>query len=344
MLSVQVNFRTILKNVNTIKKQLKTGTRFCAVVKANAYGLGLERISKLLAPVVDCFAVATLHEGIKLRQIGIEQDILVFGICEDVALATKNNLIITVENIKQARKIVEENLHPRIHIAVNTGMNRFGITSVHELRETLQILSYEHVEGFYTHLAYESNNLNAVKNAIQHFKKLTHICQQYFPRVIVHAGCSGVIDYPPAHFDMMRIGKALYGGVHGTETAITVTSKIVTVKKVKPGSTVGYNGNFKTTQATLIGVIYGGYANGIPTQFSSHVNVLVEKTPCPIIGRICMDYCFVDVSHVSQPLGKRVTFLAPIKGQTLMDLSNQANMITCNLLLDICRSKIETLN
>ncbi len=335
MLSIQVNLHTIVKNVATIKKQLRTGTRFCAVVKADAYGLGIKQISKMLAPLVDCFAVASVAEGITLRQIGIRQDILLFGVCEDVDAAIHHNLIITVESVAQARALQKDNLHPRIHLAVNTGMNRFGLSSVHELRETLQLLCHERVEGIYTHLAYESDHPDEIKVALERFQKLTYICQKYFPHALVHAGCSGVISYPPAHFDMIRIGKALYGGVSETQTALTVTSQIVAVKKIKAGATVGYNGTFVAPQAMVIGVVRGGYANGIPPQFSGTVKVLVGKQPCPIVGRVCMDCFFVDVSKVANPLAQRVTIIAPQAGQTLLDVSRQANMITCNLLHDL---------
>ena len=116
MLSVQVNLRTIIKNVALIKKQLKAGTKFCAVVKSNAYGLGLERISKILAPLVDCFAVARIDEAITLRQLGIRQDILLLGVCTDIPTAVKHNIIITLEHPQQAESMLKNNLHPRIHI------------------------------------------------------------------------------------------------------------------------------------------------------------------------------------------------------------------------------------
>lgn len=338
MLSVQVNLRTIIKNVTAIKKRLKPGTKFCAVVKSNAYGLGLERISKLLTPHVDCFAVATIKEGIELRKLGIQQDILIFGICDDVKAAIKNNLIITIESTAQAKLLQRKKLHPRIHIAVNTGMNRFGISSVHELRETLQTLSQERIEGVYTHLAYESDNLPAVQNALKLFKKFTTICQKYFPRILIHAGCSGVITYPPAHFDMVRIGKALYGGIRETQTALTVTSQIIAVQKIKPGMTIGYNGTFTATRPRVVGIIRGGYADGIPTKFSNNGIVYVGKKACPIIGRICMDYCFADVSDVTSPVAKRVTFISPKNGQTLLDVAQQTKMITCDLLLGLSKS------
>lgn len=338
MLSVQVNFRTIIKNVATIKKRLKPGTKFCAVVKANAYGLGLLRISKLLSPYVDYFAVATLKEAIALRENGIRQDILLFGVCDNIKVAIKNNIIITVSNTTEAKFIQTKKLHPRIHIAINTGMNRFGLSSVHELRKTLAILKQEHVEGVYTHLAYEKDNLTAVKNQINLFKKFTGICQKTFPQILIHAGCSGVIDYPPAHFNMVRIGKALYGGIPETQTAITVTSQIIATQKIKTNTTVGYNGTFTTSQPTIIGIVRGGYANGIPTQFSNTATILVDKKPCPIIGRICMDYCFVDVSKVAKPLNKQVTFICNKKGQNLLDVAQRSHMITCDLLLNLSRT------
>ncbi len=332
MLSVQVNLHTIIKNVAIIKRHLQGGTKICAVVKANAYGFGLTKISQLLAPYVDCFAVATVQEGIALRQIGIRQDILLLGICEDISTAIKHNLIITVENLFQALSIQKNKLHPRIHIAVNTGMNRFGLNSVHELREILQICTHEQVEGIYTHFAYESDNPTALKIALERFHKFTQICKKYFPRVLVHAGCSGAINYPAAHLDMIRIGKALYGGISETQTALTVTSRIVAVKKIKPGATVGYNGIYTATQPTIVGIVRGGYANGIPTQFSGTVKVLVGKQLCRIIGRVCMDYFFIDVSKIVNPLSQIVTIIAPQNGQTILDIARQAKMITCDLL------------
>lgn len=337
MLTVQVNLRTIAKNVTTIKKHLRVGTKFCAVVKDNAYGLGLVRIGKFLAPLVDCFAVATVAEGIALRQAGIRKDILLLGICDDIPQAIKHNLIITVENLVQAQTIVKKLWHPRIHLAVNTSMNRFGFSSVHELREALQTLCREHVEGVYTHLAYEAEHSQLVKNSLAQFQRYVRLCQKYFAKLTVHAGCSGVISLPAAHYDMLRVGKALYGGSPETQTALTVTSQIVAVKKVKPNTTIGYNGTFTVNKASVIGIVHGGYANGIPTLFSNTVSVLVGKHHCPVIGRVCMDYFFIDVSKVANPLGQTVTIIAPQAGQGLLDLARQAKMVTCDLLLQLNR-------
>ena len=293
------------------------------------------RISKLLAPLVDCFAVATVTEGVTLRQIGIQKDILVLGICDNISAAIQNNLIITIESITQAHFLIKNKLHPRIHLAINTSMNRFGISSIHELRETLHLLTSERMEGIYTHLAYESDHPDEIQPALRCFKKFTQVCQKYFPHVIIHAGCSGTINYPAAHFDMMRIGKALYGGIRETQTALTVTSQIVAIKKLKPGATVGYNGTFVASQPTVIGIVRGGYANGIPTQFSGNVKVLVGKQPCPIIGRVCMDYFFIDVSKITNPLAQKVTIISSQNGQTLLEIAKQTKMLTCDLLLKL---------
>ncbi len=338
MLSVQVNLRTIIKNVATIKKHLRNDTKLCAVVKANAYGFGLIRISRLLAPLVDCFAVATLAEGITLRHNGIKQDILIFGICEDIPTAIKHNLIITIESPSQARILHKQKLHPRIHLAINTGMNRFGLNSIHELRTILQLLNHDRIEGVYTHLAYEQDHPSQLKTYLDRFQKYVQVCQKHFPHITVHAGCSGVINYPLAHFDMVRIGKALYGGTAGTKTALTITSRIISIKKIKSGETVGYDGTFVAPRPLVVAIVQGGYANGIPTQFSNKVNVLVGKHSCRVIGRVCMDYFFIDVSEVDNPLNKKVTIISHQHGQTLPAISQQAQMITCDLLHQLTTS------
>lgn len=340
MLTVQVNLHTIAKNVATIKKYLHGKTKLCAVVKANAYGLGLVRIGKLLDPIVDCLAVATVAEGVTLRQAGIHKDILILGICDDIATACQYDLIITVENIRQAQWLHQKKLHPRIHLAINTGMNRFGLSSVYEWRATLQLLAYERVEGIYTHLAYEADHSTAVKSALERFQKFVCIAQKYFPKAMLHAGCSGVLNYPAAHFDMIRIGKALYGGIPETQTALTVTSQIIAVRKIKAGSTVGYLGTFTATGMTAVGIVRGGYANGVPMQFGNTIQVLVGKQRCPIIGRICMDYFFIDVSKVTKPLGQTVTLIAPHHGQDLFNIAKQAKMVTCDLLLGFGKKTI----
>ncbi len=333
MLFVQVNLRTIAKNVATIKKHLSAGTKICAVVKTNAYGLGLTRIAKALNPLVDCFAVGKVQEGVTLRQAKIDKDILVLGICDDIRTAIKYNLIVTIENVSQAQMLRKNQWHPRIHLAVNTGMNRFGFNSVHELRETLLLCACEHIEGIYTHLAYESDQPEQVKAALLRFQKFVHVCQKYFPHVLVHAGCSGVLSYPTAHLDMVRIGKAFYGGSPETQNAVTITTKIVAVKKIKAGTTVGYGGTFNSKHATVIGIVRGGYADGIPTQFANTVKVLVGKHHCPVVGRVCMDYFFIDVGKVSNPLGQTVTIIGTQRGQGLLDMARASGMVTCDLLL-----------
>lgn len=335
MLSVQVKLKAILKNVTAIKRQLKPGTKFCAVVKANAYGFGAEKISRLLEPLVDCFAVANTTEGVALRGYGIQKDILVFGVTQDVATARQHNLIITIGSVEAATNLAKSNQQPRIHLAVNTGMNRFGLNSIYELRTVLQLLSHAKIEGLYTHLAYETDHLPNVEAALRKFKKYVYLCKKYFPNVLVHAGCSGVINYPPAHFDMMRIGKALYGGCHGTQTVLTVKSKIVAVRKIKPGETVGYNGEFIATKPTVIGVVAGGYTAGIQMKFQGANFVTIDKQVCPIVGRVCMDCFFIDVSHIPNPLGKTVTIISPAAGQTIMDVSQKTNLIACSILTEL---------
>lgn len=332
MLSVQVNLRAITKNITAIKKRLQPNTKFCAVVKSNAYGFGLERISHLIAPLVDCFAVMTIVEGIALRNYGIKQDILILGVTTDFASAIKHNLIVTLNTVTEAKYLRQNHLRPRLHIAINTGMNRFGLNSVHELRAVLQILPDARLEGCYTHLAYEADHPAQIDQALVQFQKFTRIVKQYYPHAILHAGCSGVINYPTAHLDMLRIGKAMYGGTPDTQTALTIKSQIIAVKKIKAGATVGYNGEFVAPKAMQIGVVQGGYAHGIQRQLSGTASVIVNNHRCPIVGRICMDCFFIDVTDLNRPLGQTVTIMTTGHGQTLMDLAKITQTIPCYLL------------
>ena len=118
--------------------------------------------------------------------------------------------------------------------------------------------------------------------------------------------------------------------------------KIIAIKKLKPGETVGYNGTFKATRPTVVGVVRGGYANGIPIQFSNSVNVLVGKEKCSVIGRVCMDYFFIDLTNINKPLSKQVTIISNSPGQTLIEMAEATGMVTCDLLLSL--QKISNVN
>jgi len=341
MLKAQINTKTILKNIKIVRGHLGEGVRLCAVVKANAYGLGDVLIAKIVSAAVDWFAVARMSEALRLREAGISHPILLFGICDDVKKAVQNNIIVSVNSLSEMQHICTalegQECKLRIHIKVNTGMNRYGITSPWQLRSILALAARTNtviVDGLYTHMSHETDNTACIERQLQKFVPFRAMLKRSHPRAIIHAACSGSFHYKPSQFDMVRIGKSMYGGFDGYKTAITLTSKVTAVQHVPRGSGVNYNARWVAECPTTIGVVPCGYADiGSLCFHASHV--MVGKHLCPIIGVVCMDTFAVDVTGMPCPLGKVVRILGPDAGISIMDFVKKSGRSACPLLCSL---------
>jgi alanine racemase len=343
MLKIQIDLGVIKNNLLKIKKDLPAATKICAVVKANAYGLGDIKVAAAIENLVDCFGVATVKEGKRLRDANIKKDILVFGVCENIVMADKHNLIITINSLREIQNITRRT---RIHIAVDTGMHRFGVDRLTEFQKIIKSAKSNpniSAEGLYTHFAHEADNLQSVGRQLNTFKPYITYFKRHFPSRIIHAAASGTLSYPLAIFDMVRIGKALYGGIEGTQTAVTVRSQIVMVRQLNADERVGYNGTFRAAKPTAIGVISGGYADGIDMRFCGHSFVTVGDTVCQIVGRVCMDCFFIILPDGKNMAGKAVTIISPNAGQTLTDINQKTGVIICDILCGLNHARADVL-
>ena len=170
-----IDLNNLTYNATEIKKRLNKGVKFCAVVKADAYGHGASVVANALYNLVDCFAVAIVEEGIELRQSGIDKDVLVLTTAfkEDLERAIDYNLTLTVTSVRQIKDIIRlahrKNKKVKIHIKYNTGMNRQGVDGVCQLKEILEVISrskFVVLDGFYSHFSAPENkkSLNSALN------------------------------------------------------------------------------------------------------------------------------------------------------------------------------------
>lgn len=340
MTKTVINFKTIHWNIRKLKKQLLPNVQFCAVVKANAYSLGDVTVARGIESEVDSFAVAHIKEAVRLREGGIKAPILLMGPCSDFRTAISKNIIVSIHSTSEIKNLCKAlqgypTAKVKIHIKVNTGMNRYGISSVWQLKAILQLAEKAHgilVDGLYTHMAFEIDKKTEIDAQLKKFVSFRTLMRKHYPRAIVHAACSGSAEYYPAQFDMVRIGKIMYGGFDGYRTAIKVTSKIVAVQNLAAGANVGYGGACAVTSPTVCGVVPCGYADLVHFNFGGAHSVRVDGTPCQILGRVCMDSCIIDVTHIKSPMGKTVTIIADQKGLGIMDISRRTNTIACDLL------------
>ncbi len=270
-----INLNTLEKNALAIKSGINQGVKFCAVVKADAYGHGAPVVANRIYKIVDCFAVALVEEGVELRQSGIDKDILVLTpiLNADIERAVGNSLTLTVENLNQLRAIDKEskrqNKKTKIHLKYNVGMNRFGVDSLVQLNELLECVSVKSnliLDGAYSHLGCPQNK-KALKIAENKFLLANNLVKRYNNKAICHLSASGGF-LMGKQFDMVRIGILLYGYKPFTSRKIKVSpvmkvyAPVIRQRKICKGDSALY-GDFTVDISKEVLLIRFGYADGL---------------------------------------------------------------------------------
>jgi len=293
--------------------------KIMAVVKANAYGHGALEVGQIcLNAGAERLAVAILNEAVSLRQGGIKSPIMILGWTpvEDYRRALENNIILTIYNLEEARQLNEQaksmGKKATIHLKVDTGMTRIGLVPSEESVNTaLEIMGLENleVEGIFTHLS-KADELDKTYSyrQLERFwdfvEKIEKGAKKQIP--IKHAANSAaIIDLPEAHLDMVRPGIMLYGLKPSSQVnlskvdlrqAMTLKARVSRVEKFAAGTRVSYGGIFTTARETVIASLPLGYADGYSRFLTGKGEALYEGQRFPIIGRICMDQCMIDVT------------------------------------------------
>ncbi len=276
-----MDLNALSKNVKEIIKRLPKNVKLCAVVKADAYGHGAEKISAHIYKEVDCFAVALIEEGINLRLSGIDKEIIVFtppfNLLE-TERAVRYNLTLTTFNLSQINMIekVAKKLavSATIHLKYDTGMGRYGVKDKNTLINVLEKLKKsKHVKlcGFYSHLK-APNDKKATDRAVREFLLAKQIVKRYNSKVTFHLSASGGF-LKGLYFDMVRIGILLYGYKPFKDESINVkpvmkiTAPVIENRLIKKGESAMYG--FCTADRELkVALARFGYADGLPREKS----------------------------------------------------------------------------
>jgi len=316
---LQVDLAALIHNLHLFKKLLHPETKMMAMVKAMSYGLGdAELINELCYHNIDYLAVAYTDEGIALRKRNIKQPIIVLG-----AEATGFDLMIRYQlepvifNLFYLKELIQT-LHnyPKIdvfpiHIKIDTGMHRLGFDEeeIDEMLKLVNSCSKIKIASVFTHLAAAEDikEDSFTKNQIQKFISIcqkidTQISYPYLKHVL---NTAGIVRFPEAQFDMVRLGLGLYGFCplpeiqQQLQSVISLSSVITQIKNVKKGETIGYNRTFTAKEDMQIAIVPVGYADGFPRELSNGVRaMLVHQKQCPVVGRISMDMTTIDVTHL----------------------------------------------
>jgi len=317
-----------LRHNYNIVKTTAGGRRMMAVVKANGYGHGAVESTKALAQEgCDFFAVFTFEEAVELRDAGIEEDIFVFSRSRHETFAEAVDRHITL-NISHANDVdalagfhAETGESPKVHLKVDTGMTRLGIT-MEEVESVLkQIKDSEGIrcEGIYSHYATaDEGDLDYANEQLKNFNAVLEIADSLGIQFsIKHFSNSGsVLNLPESGFDAVRVGMLLYGAFPSDEVPAELDIKpvmefrgpIVHVRRVSAGTQVSYGGVWTAEKETTIGVIQTGFADGFPRPWYAGGCVSYRGNRYPIAGRVCMDQLMVDFGDASPNEGEDVLF------------------------------------
>ena len=317
-----VSSAAIANNIGIIRKMVGPSVRIMVVVKANGYGHGIYEVSRAaLDAGADWLGVATVTEGAFLRRRNIMAPILVLSPVfeEEFENIVLNNLVSTIFSLDTAKKLahvagyLERTV--KVHIKVDTGMNRVGYTgdAVAIAAEIAEIMRFPGivVEGIYSHFAASDDNPDFTGEQLARFKHIIGTLEDFGLHIpIKHISNSGgILGYPECNLDMVRSGVLTYGlapnslaeGAQelvrlGFVSALTLKSRVAHVKTVKAGDSVGYGRNFIATHDIRVATVPIGYADGISRKLSNRGYVLINGKFCDIIGNICMDQFMVDAT------------------------------------------------
>ncbi|MEM9424291.1 MAG: alanine racemase [Spirochaetota bacterium] len=306
----EISLPNLYHNLAHFRACLQPRVRLCLAVKGNAYGHGLSEISRRAAADshVDSYAVATVEEGIALRQAGIRQAILLLSahLKEEIPLLCQWELEPLISHSHYLsdyqREAARHKTTLRLHLKIDTGMSRAGALPAvaPAIAGAIQRLDALKLNGICTHFASaDEENPDQTQAQIQCFNQvLSTLREQNIPLPCIHAANSAAtLRYPETHFDMVRIGIGAYG--YSCETlrpVMTLKSKIGLIKPVPRGAKVSYGGTWTAPRDSLLALLPIGYADGYSRLLSNQGQVLLQGEPCPLVGRVSMDQIVIDLT------------------------------------------------
>lgn len=316
----EIDLKALENNIRNIKSCIKNKAKWCAVVKADAYGHGAVAVArKAVEQGADYLAVAVISEAISLRQAGFTTPILILGTTPVEASADLVAYDITqaVYTVEQAKAIsaeaVRQGKTTKIHMAVDTGMSRIGVRpeQAGDLAQALSVMPGIELEGMFSHFALaDAKDKSFAYQQVEAFKlAISKVEAKGVNIPIKHiANSAAILEMPEAHFDMVRAGIILYGlwpsdeveHVIDLQPIMELKAQIVYVKTLHPGESISYGCTFTAQRESRIGTLPMGYADGYTRMFTGKAQVDYQGKRAPIAGRICMDQCMVDLTDVPE--------------------------------------------
>ncbi|GAA9469950.1 alanine racemase [Helicobacter pylori] len=330
---VEVNSASLRHNFSAVKSIIPKNAHIMAVVKANAYGAGAIKASEIfLQEGANYLGVATLDEALELRSHFSKTPILILGysLNSNASMLIDNDLSAMIFSLEQAEVFSQMALKSqkrlKIHLKIDTGMHRLGLEpnfkSI-EIIKKIRALKGLEVEGIFTHLSNADANIKThAKNQMKAFNAfLEQLLDQKIEFQYRHAyNSAGILSLCNGNenrfLNLYRPGIMLYGfypsnGMKETcptilKNVISLKAQIVQIRSVKKGEFIGYGEHFYTNEETLVGVLALGYADGLMRALGNRIQVAINNQLAPLIGKVCMDQCFVKLNNIQAKEGDEV--------------------------------------
>ncbi len=325
---VEIDLCAIKKNIEAIRTLTKA--KIMMAIKADAYGHGARVVGRFVQErsLVDMLGVSCIEEGVHLREAGVSLPILIFGLIgdirEDVDAVFSYNLIPSLVDNHLTNALVEGarrwNRPIRVHLKTDTGMGRLGLAPEETFTLSQGISKIREIEicGIYTHFPvsdvsdhpFTSAQIKAFSGIIGRMK-----AAGLSPGLSHCANSGAILNHADSFMDMVRPGILCYG-LYPVEKhpdnikvtpAMTLKTAVMFVKKVKKGTGLSYGLTYRAPEDTYIATLPIGYADGFPRVLSNRARVTIEGRTYPVVGRICMDQCLVDLGNDLYPVGQEVT-------------------------------------
>ncbi len=315
---IEINLQALEENYRAIREKVPREVKMLCVVKADAYGHGAVPVARRLESAgADYFGVATIDEGMELRNNGISLPVLVMGGVmpwDEPGAFRQHRLTPVLADfdglLRVAGDAAGRNVPIGVHLKVDTGMGRLGF-SLGELKEVAEVLKRARnvdIEGVMSHFACSEQRDEHGFAQISRFNEAIDFLTKHAiqPSLLHMANSGAVCQYPEAYFSMVRVGIMLYGSYSDSRLTekirvrpvMKLASRVAYVKNFPPQSALSYCRTFITTHETKVAYIAAGYADGVPRALSNKGVVLLRKKRYPIIGRVCMDWLLVDVTDL----------------------------------------------
>ena len=339
----EVDLTKLARNLRKVRTQVGPQVELLAILKANAYGHGAAQLGKFIEEqkLAQWFGVASVEEGMALRQAGLNTPILVLGSIypfEAFEYAIKHKLAVTIASLHaaQAACACAEKMNQKIicHVKQDTGMGRIGTRrgAVMQVLEFLHQNPHAVLDGLYSHLSSVGSDPAYTQEQIGYLRDtLTNLQLKEIPVPRVHiAASAALVARPDAHYTLVRPGHSLYGLEPGYEPILSWKTRVVYLKDVPAGASISYNRSFRAKEPLKVATLPLGYGDGYMRALSNKAEVLIQGHRCRILGNITMDMCMVDVTHVP---GVRVGDEVVIVGRqgdeeiTLKELADLAGTI-----------------